>query len=183
MIKVLFLLYILVFNAHANSMGKDTSIPEILPTNFSELQFKEVGKAKFSVLFWDIYNSSLYTKSGAYSHSKPSESLIFKIVYLKDITTEDLLERTIEQWQHLQVPVSQYSLYVPILKAMWPDISSGDSLTMLVDNNLSIFYLNHKKIGVIEQQEFSKLFLDIWLSPNTSQLALRNKLLNGNIKE
>ena len=66
---------------------------------------------------------------------------------------------------------------------MWPDISSGDSLTMLVDNNLSIFYLNHKKIGLIEQQEFSKLFLDIWLSPNTSQLALRNKLLNGNIKE
>ena len=114
-------------------------------------------------------------------HDNSSESLLFEIEYLKDITAEDLLERTAQQWEHLNVPELVYSKYLPALKTIWPDISSGDKLTLFVQNQQSFFYFNHEKVGVIEEADFSKLFLDIWLSPNTSQTQLRKKLL-GELK-
>lgn len=150
---------------------------EKLPKNYNQLNFKEVGRAKFSVLFWDIYNSTLYTKSGKYLHENSPEPLIFEIEYLRDITTEELLERTVQQWKYLEISEAEYSRFIPTLQAMWPNISAGDRLTMLVQNKQSIFYFNGVKTGQIQQKEFSKLFLDIWLSPKTSQEKLRKELL------
>lgn len=176
---------ILIFIMLINSIISvaDASSEELLdylPSDYSKLEFKEVGKAKFSVLFWDIYNSSLYTKSGNYIHQYPPELILFKIEYLKDITSDDLLKRTVQQWQHLEVPESQYAQYLPKLKSIWPNISVGDSLTLFVKKGVSIFYFNNMQVGVIHEHEFSKLFLDIWLSPKTSQEKLREKLLGGN---
>ena len=51
---------------------------------------------------------------------------------------------------------------------------------MLVEEKKSIFYFNNVKVGVITDKAFSKLFLDIWLSPKTSQAKLRAQLLKGN---
>lgn len=174
-----------IFAANATSLldesHKNIIRLEKLPNDLSQLNFKTVGKAKFSVLFWDIYNSTLYTKSGSYRHENANEkspqSLIFEIEYLKDITTEDLLEQTVKQWKHLKIPELAYSKYIPTLKAIWPNITPGDKLTMLVQNKQSVFYFNHVKVGYIEEAQFSKLFLDIWLSPNTSETELRSQLL------
>ena len=162
--------------ANAGSEG----LLERLPLEYKQLGFKEVGRAKFSVLFWDIYTSTLYTKSGNYYHENSPESLLFKIEYLKDITTEELLERTVEQWKHLDISKSQYTPYMSELKGIWPNISAGDSLTMLVEKEKSVFYFNNVKVGVISGHEFSRLFLGIWLSPETSQAQLRATLLEGN---
>lgn len=179
MINYIYIVFILVssviFVASANN---ENILPiEELPKDVSDLNFKVVGSAKFSVLFWDIYNSTLYTKSGKYLHKSSPESLLFEIEYLKDITTNDLVERTVQQWKYLDISESEYSKFIPILKVIWPDISSGDKLAMLLQNNQSVFYFNDMKVGHIEEKEFSKLFLDIWLSPKTSQTKLRSQLL------
>lgn len=182
-----------MFAANATSsvdaINENSITLEKLPNDLPQLNFKAVGKAKFSVLFWDIYNSTLYTKSGHYLHEnlhenlhkniheKTQESLIFEIEYLKDITTDDLLEQTVKQWKHLKISELVYSKYIPQLKGIWPNITSGDKLTMLVQNKQSVFYFNHVKVGHIEEAQFSKLFLDIWLSPNTSEAELRSQLL------
>lgn len=175
----------IVFVANANN--ENSVAIDKLPKDFSQLvltealkeEFKEVGSAKFSVLFWDIYNSTLYTKSGSYLHEASTEALIFEIEYLKDITRDDLIERTVQQWKYLKIPESEYNKFIPLLKKIWPDISSGDKLAILVQNKQSIFFFNKVKVGYIEQKEFSQLFLDIWLSPNTSQTKLRKQLLGG----
>ncbi len=183
MIKIISIILLLV-NATLSVANADSkNLLDRLPKDYNQLTYKEVGRAKFSVLFWDIYNSTLYTKSGQYLHGKTHEPLLFKIEYLKDISTDYLLERTIEQWQHLQIPESQYSPFIPKLKAIWPNISAGDSLVMLVKNEQSVFYFNNVKVGVIQAPEFSRLFLDIWLSPKTSQTKLRAQLLGENIND
>jgi hypothetical protein len=169
-----------VANAHSeNNLLIDKLATEKLPKDLRKLNFKEVGSAKFSVLFWDIYDSTLYTKSGTYLHEHSADSLIFEIEYLKDITSNDLVDRTVQQWKYLEIAESEYSKFIPILKTIWPDITSGDKLAMLVVNKLSLFYFNEVKIGQIKEKEFSKLFLDIWLSPKTSQTKLRTQLLGG----
>jgi hypothetical protein len=145
------------------------------PQTLTKTQLKLVGKAQFSVLFWDIYQSRLYTPSGVFDGVKPA--VLFEITYQKDITSKDLIERTVEQWQHLAVAENEYKPYIKSLTTLWPDITAGDQLALSVGDNESYFYFNKKYIGKIDGQGFSALFLDIWLSPKTSQPKLRQQLL------
>ncbi|MGJ8682511.1 chalcone isomerase family protein [Paraglaciecola sp.] len=160
---------------HANSDNQN--ILKKLPKDLAELQYQQVGKTQFSVLFWDIYNSTLYTKTGRYSDINTSSPLVFEIEYLKDITAEDLIQRTIQQWQHLEYSETSYQAFISPLRSIWPDIKSGDKLALLVQNEQSFFYFNNAQIGLVPGKEFSQMFLDIWLSPKTSQPKLRNELL------
>lgn len=156
-------------------------------------ELKEVGSARFSVLFWDIYDSRLLTPSGTYTHSeqtsyirektasnKSSPHLLFEIRYLRDISKEDLINKTIEQWQHLGINERSYKAYIQALEALWPNITAGDNLSLLIEHNRSVFYYNNDLIGAVSNNKvlpFGALFLDIWLSPQTSQPELRKELL------
>ncbi|TYK66213.1 chalcone isomerase family protein [Colwellia echini] len=170
-------IWLSLISLKVNSAPLDDDIKATLPDNYSEIGLTEVGRAQFTVLFWDIYNSTLYTELGRYNHNDRPESMLFKIEYLKDISTDDLIERTVQQWQHLDIAKEQYHHFIPMLQDIWPEISAGDSLAMLVNGDQSIFYFNNVQAGIIDDHRFSRIFLDIWLSPNTSQPKLREQLL------
>ncbi len=155
---------------------KSQNIPERLPRDLTQMGFTKLGEAKFSVLFWDVYNSHLYSRTGAYFTNKPQD-LLFSITYLRDISANDLIENTQEQWRQLGFSPQQYLTYIPQLEAIWPDVQKGDNLTLLKINKQSVFYLNGKKIGLIADSQFQQMFLDIWLSVNTSEPKLRQQLL------
>lgn len=146
------------------------------PQLLSELRatLTEVGSARFSVLFWDVYDSSLLTPSGTYDNSS---KYLLEITYLRNIKSADLIERTEEQWQHLGVDAIQYQNYLPQLKALWPDIKKGDRLSLWVDSNNASFYFNNELSGSIDDGVFGNLFASIWLSPDTSEPKLRKKLI------
>ncbi|WP_181901732.1 chalcone isomerase family protein [Thalassotalea euphylliae] len=135
-----------------------------------------VGKAKFSVLFWDIYDSALFTYDGKY---QADEAFLFEINYLRDISRDDLIERTVEQWQHLGVDSIKYQPFLADLANIWPNISKGDQLAMWTDGRSTAFYFNQAFRGQIADPAFSQLFASIWLSPQTSQPKLRKKLLGN----
>ncbi|SES63649.1 chalcone isomerase family protein [Thalassotalea agarivorans] len=137
--------------------------------------FKEVGSARFSYFFWDIYDSKLLTPTGSYNESEWPIQL--QITYLRDIKAKALVESTQEQWQHLNVPSQNYQDYIPMLLTMWPDIKEGDSLTLTVNENGSMFHFNNEMIGQVQDQDFGPLFAAIWLSEGTSEPELRARLL------
>lgn len=133
-----------------------------------------VGKARFSVLFWDIYDSALFSASGKY---QTNENFLFEITYLRDIKGEELLQRTVEQWQHIGLDVETYQEYVSQLERLWPDIKAGDQLSLWVTASESTFFYNQNFLGSVEGSSFGEMFTAIWLSPKTSQPKLRIKLL------
>ena len=145
--------------------------------------FETIGESTFSLFFWDLYKSKLMTTTGKYPISienKP-ERLIFVIEYLTDINRDDLIEHTIEQWQHIGLKESEYLKYVNTLKSIWPDITEGDSLALLIQKDKSEFYHNDKYLGGIDTPYFGQMFIDIWLSKKTSQPSLRKALLGEGI--
>ena len=148
-------------------------------TNYPVLQapLVEVGKAKFKVLFWDIYHSRLLSHNGQYDRTPP---YVLEIQYLRDIEKKDLLDRTIEQWQHLELAEAVYQDYIPLIDNLWPDIVKGDKLALLVTKDGSTFLFNDQLLGNIEDPEFSEHFLAIWLDEKTSQPKLRQKLIGKN---
>ncbi|NVK26383.1 MAG: chalcone isomerase family protein [Gammaproteobacteria bacterium] len=137
----------------------------------------QLGKAKFSFMFWDVYESQLYTTSGVYPMTTENEQLVLKIKYLREIDKDDLVENTVEQWQHLGISDKQYSPYISKLNALWPDIKKHDELAIKIQNNVATFYFNGLKLGDINDHRFGQLFIDIWLSEKTSQPELRQRLL------
>lgn len=175
----LFLLIILCssITSKANEIQIPSKVTENLTVEAIESEFTKVGSALFSVLFWDIYNSTLYTESGKYIKGSAQQTIVFKIDYLKDITRDDLIERTVEQWQHLNISEHEYQQFLPILTEIWPNISAGDSLTLFIKDEKSLFYFNDTYIGNVNHESFGPLFLSIWLSPKTSQKLLRKQLL------
>lgn len=166
--------------AFAKSTTEEVKLPNSLQSTVDTHPFKSVGETTFSILFWDLYKSQLMTTSGNYPVDITSEQVLFTINYLADISSDDLISRTVDQWKHLGIPSDQYINYLPKLEAMWPDIKEGDSLSLLIDQGRSVFYFNQQYIGVIKPSKFGQIFLAIWLSENTSEPNLRLELL-GNI--
>jgi len=167
--------YILVLFVSASwqVFAQLTSLDELI----KEKALNKHGTAKFSVLFWDIYQSHLWSSGEEYAQD--NESHLLKIQYLRDIERDDLIEKTVEQWQHLNIPEKRYLPFVSTLKKLWPDINKGDSLALLKTKESSTFYYNDKEIGQIDDPYFSEIFLAIWLSPKTSQPKLREQLIKG----
>lgn len=161
----------------ANSLNIEKYETKKLHDLISPEQLMMVGEAKFSFIFWDVYTSQLSTSSGQYSANSKDDIVLYEINYLMNITSKDLIQNTIEQWQHLGLQEVTYSTYVEQLKYLWPDIKKGDSLSLLVNKNESLFFLNKAFIGLIDKPEFGPVFLDIWLSEKTSQPELRSHLL------
>jgi len=138
---------------------------------------KEVGSATFTFLFWDIYSSKLFTTSGVFPLQSENDKLLYEIEYFKAISAKNLVDKTVEQWQHLGYEASRYTPYLNKLQRIWPDIKPGDKLTFVMNNMNSAFYYNKRLVGVIGNMEFGPLFLDIWLSEKTSEPELRQALL------
>ncbi|WP_432452089.1 MULTISPECIES: chalcone isomerase family protein [unclassified Agarivorans] len=141
---------------------------------------KLVGNAQLKVLFWPIYNVSLYSADGRYQADR--YPLLLSIEYLRDIERQALLDATEEQWQKLgvcqQAPCQQW---LSKLANIWPNLRQGDQLRLVADSaDSGRFYLNGQLIGHLEALRFSQYFLDIWLSEQSHFPKQQRQLVGAN---
>ncbi len=147
---------------------------EAMPDNV-----KLVGQGQFSYLFWDLYQAELYTSDGLWSNYQQSSPVLLKLTYQRDISKDDFIEATVDQWKHLQGKVSaQHKEWAKQLEQLWTDVKKGDQLScvLTVDGTVQ-FYFNDRLLGDVTDKAFGPAFLDIWLSEKTSAPKLRKKLL------
>ena len=139
-------------------------------------QLKQIGQGDMSWLFFDLYQASLYSDTGIYRDQDYPQAL--KIIYKRDINSADLVNVTEKEWQKLALDADEYQYWLPALSQLWPDIKEGDALVFLVGvDGLGAFYHNNQLLGGIDSDAFSKAFLSIWLSTNTSEPILRRQLI------
>lgn len=162
------------------SLTTTSSEHQNLQTILATESFIKTGEATFSFLFWDLYHSQLQTTSGRYPISLEHERLIFQIHYLANISNNNLISRTVEQWQLQGISKDIYRQYVEKLTTLWPNIEKGDRLAMLMQKNKSSFYYNDRYLGAINDNVFGQLFINIWLDESTSEPLLRAQLLGEN---
>jgi hypothetical protein len=139
--------------------------------------FSKVGETRLSVLFWDVYDATLYSPSGEY---EKSERQALNLNYLRDIDADDLIETTEEEWQKLKLDSSEHEGWLAKLKDIWPNIKKGDCLLLVEsDNGYAEFYQGEELLGTVESQEFTDQFLAIWLSPESRFEDERNELVGA----
>jgi len=99
--------------------------------------------------------------------------------YATDFTASSLVERSIEEMQH-SGPLSkeQIASYSKQLGKIFPNVDEDDVITALyLPDKGVIFFYNGKPCGSIKDNAFAIRFLNIWLSPQTSEPQLRQELL------
>lgn len=141
-------------------------------------EMKLVGQAKLSVLFWDVYDSSLYTPSGRFEGI--AAPLKLQLVYLRNIASRELVDATREQWQKLGLYRPEHEAWLAELQRMWPSVKPGDSITLdWSEPQQSRFYFNGRPIGSIDDARFGELFAAIWLSEKTEYPKVRKQLIGA----
>lgn len=140
---------------------------------------KLVGQGQFSYLFWDLYQAQLYTIDGVWTGYEKSSPVVLKLTYQRQISKQDFIEATVDQWQHLQGKVTdQHKSWAELLDGIWKDVEEGDQLSCVLAADGTVqFYFNDQLLGAVTDPEFGPAFLDIWLSEKTSAPKLRRQLL------
>lgn len=147
--------------------------------NVATAQLKEVGRGEMRWMWFELYRARLLTLSGQYSAAERTlYPQMLDIEYYRQIDSKDLVEATLEQWQHLGFGEQEIKQWQDALVSAWPNVNSGDRLSFLVKNDdVGEFFYNDKSIGEISVTGFAQAFLAIWLSENTSRPDLRAQLL------
>ncbi len=145
-------------------------------TQASTAALRMVGEARLTFLFWPIYDSRLYSADGTYQEGQLP--LRLEIQYLRDITAQDLITHTHSEWQKQGLSHAGQQQWLQLLSQLLPNVRQNDVLAMIVDEQGgSAFWVNGQALGQIDDPDFGKQFLSIWLSPNTSRPDLRQALL------
>ncbi len=141
---------------------------------FSNLE--PVGTATLRVIFWALYDSTLFTPNGNYQGVEPG--LTLQIDYRRKISRKDLINRTRDEWEKMDLYQQDSEQWINLLAEIWPDVQKGDQLAVQVTDSLgSNFYLNGEPAGTIQDSQFTHDFLAIFLSEKSSYPRLRNRLV------
>jgi hypothetical protein len=159
-------------------------LSEIMTTSNWQ-QWQTVGEAQLTWFIFDIYKSRLKTPDGQYqvSGDVSPHPFALEINYQRDISKEQLLDVTDEQWQKLGFTQAYRQQWISELNTMFPDIKKGDELTYLTDGkNGQLIYRQggskpYQTIGYVKDERLNDAFLSIWLSPQTEFPKLRKQLI------
>lgn len=137
-----------------------------------------VGRGELTWFGFSIYEASLWTKNGKFL-SLNDVPIALAITYQRSIDSEDLANRTIEEWERLGIfQNEQRQFWQKKLTQIWPDVKSGDTITTLVTSeNITRFYYKDNLLAVVDDPAFGTALLSIWLDPNTSEPDLRKQLI------
>ncbi len=136
----------------------------------------EVGSSRFTYMFWDVYDISLYAAHGKWDKTR---TFALSLSYLRDLEGKAIAERSAEEIRTIGFTDEvRLAAWFSEMNRIFPDVTENSMLTgIYVPNAPTIFFLDGKAIGTIQDPEFGAWFFNIWLSPNTSQPTLRRKLL------
>jgi len=141
-----------------------------------------VGQSSLSWLFLKIFQSELKTPSGIYLDTEQltPQPLALSIVYQRDISSEDIIDATQQQWLKLGYQFPQH--WLTRLQSILPDVKSGEKLVYITDGTTGEFhYFSANKdpamVGEISDQSLNNALLAIWLSPGTEYPKHRKQLI------
>lgn len=142
----------------------------------SQSDLHHCGSARLKVLFWEVYQSHLFTPANTCNDA--ARPLYLEIEYLRDIKGSALVEQTGKEWREQGLESPEQGRWLEQLDALWPDVASGDRIGLYLDRRgEATFYFNDKPLGRISEPSFGRDFVGIWLAENTTRPALRRQLL------
>lgn len=133
--------------------------------------------------FWglEVYQASLWVGPGFRPESFASQPFALELEYRRAFKASAIAERSIQEMRRLGTfSEAQAQRWQRALQAALPDVRPGDRIVGLHRPGQGArFEQGGRLLGEVADPEFARLFFSIWLSPATSEPALREALLAG----
>jgi hypothetical protein len=144
-------------------------------------QGRLMGRGRLTVWGFQVYDATLWANPGFSAGSIASQPLALELSYLRNFESRDIAERSIaEMRRSASIDDELAKKWVAAMVKAVPDVKKGDRVMGVYRPGVGAsFWTNGKATGEIRDAEFAKLFFGIWLSPNTSEPAVREALLAG----
>ncbi|MBT5332203.1 MAG: hypothetical protein HOL48_10535 [Porticoccaceae bacterium] len=137
-----------------------------------------IGSATHEVVFWDIYDLTLYAEERPFMGSPP---YALEIAYNKGFTADLIADKSIAliREQNFDDEMRLAEWHSQLIN-IFPDVSKGTVLTgIYTDEKETAFYCDGEYIGEIKDPEFGLYFFNIWLGEDSSEPKLRRELIGS----
>jgi hypothetical protein len=152
------------------------------PTVSAALQDKQLqGNARLRVWGFEVYDATLWAGNGFDAQRYEQHRFALELNYLRSFKGRDIAERSIDEMRGIAaITPEQATRWLAAMSTLFPDVQRGDRITGVhVPGSGARFYLNGRLRGELADENFSRLFFGIWLSPKTSQPAMRATLIQA----
>ena len=135
---------------------------------------------RFKMWGFEIYDALLWSRPGFSVQQYTAYGFGLELVYLRKFDGKDIAMRSMEEMKKIgSFSPDQEKVWLKAMADIFPNVQKGDSLLGIYKPNEGAeFWSNQKRLGVVPDPLFAKLFFGIWLHEATSAPALRQAWLN-----
>jgi hypothetical protein len=137
------------------------------------------GEGRLNFLGLRVYGARLWVRDGFDADAFIRHPLALELEYARELSGRRIAERSLVEMKKVaEVPEARSAAWLASMEATFPDVKAGDRITGVYRPDEGMrFFVNGKAGGEIGDAAFAQGFIAIWLSPRSSEPALRRALL------
>jgi len=137
---------------------------------------KLIGQGTLKVLMWEVYDLRLFTDGTPFSWSN---KFMLEFDYSRELKKESVIDASLKEFK-LQPNVTDKDIKaweVYLEQVIQPVQKGTKASVMWVPEGQIVFNYEGSPTSTIENEDFARAFLNIWLGEKTSRPKLRSQLL------
>ena len=126
-----------------------------------------------------VYDVRLWAGEPASATNWAALPLALELEYARELQGAAIAERSLKEMQRqAEIATDTGARWLDAMMRLFPDVRAGDRITGVHRPGTGArFFVNGRLQGELPDADFARLFFGIWLSPRTSEPALREALL------
>ena len=137
---------------------------------------KRVGKARFNVFFFKIYDAELFAPDGRFDRSGP---YALRLTYLIDAKKDRIISQTVQEMERqTSASAEQIESWIPLMERHFISMDKGSRADFIhtADGRL-VLAANGGVIAEITDQDFITALMDVWLGPKVRDKTFQRELM------
>ena len=137
---------------------------------------KLIGEGTLKVLMWEVYDLRLYTDGAPFSWKN---KFMLEFDYKRELKRERVIDASLKEFK-LQPNVTDKDIKaweVYLEQVIQPVQKDTKAIVMWFPEGQIVFNYEGSPTSTIENEDFARAFLNIWLGEKTSRPKLRSQLL------
>lgn len=164
-----------LFGMEASAQAQSQSLP--VPTELAQIQPELALRGRSTLTFFgmDIYEARLWAPPAFALDRYDQYPFALELQYRRSLTGSLIAQRSVREMQRQSgLDAQRASDWEARMQALFPDVKAGDRITGIHEPGIGArFLVNGKPVGEVRDALFARLFFGIWLSPKTSEPAMR----------
>ena len=138
-----------------------------------------LGRGRITFFGLQVYDVRLWLAQATLPAEWHTAPFALELVYARSLSGSMIADRSLTEMKRQgDIAADVAQRWLETMKAAFPDVKDGDRITGLnLPGRGARFYFNGSLRSEPRDSDFARVFFGIWLSPKTSEPALRKALL------